>query len=262
MYETSGLEYTSRKTLWTLNDSGSEPVLYQIGVNGSIIRTLRISNTKNIDWEELAQDEEGNFYIGDFGNNSHKRENLRIIKISNPDFITSDNVKAEIIDFKYSDQVEFPPPSSEKNFDMEAMIVFGDSIFLFSKNWTNPFNGYTKLYRLPKSAGKYTAELIDSFYAGSGSKYRFWITAADISHDNKYLVLLSSDRLWIFYDFIGSDFFSGKFKMIKMSSNSQKEAICFISNYEIYITDERFRFFSGGKLYYLDLSQIIEHIGD
>ena len=41
------------------------------------VRTIKIDNAKNDDWEELAEDDEF-IYIGDFGNNNGKRKNLCI----------------------------------------------------------------------------------------------------------------------------------------------------------------------------------------
>ena len=54
--ETSGLVYWKKK-IWTHNDSGGEPAVYQLNrETGSIERTIIINNAINVDWEDIAQD--------------------------------------------------------------------------------------------------------------------------------------------------------------------------------------------------------------
>src|SRR5690606_2488100 len=136
--ESSGLQSYQNGFVWTHNDSGSEPVLYQIDTTGKINKFITITNATNYDWEDLAKDAEGNMYIGDFGNNQNKRKNLQIYKISNPENAPSDRSKAEVIEYYYPDQNTFPPSPSTRNFDVEAMIVYKEHIYLFSKNSTEP----------------------------------------------------------------------------------------------------------------------------
>lgn len=62
---------------WLINDSGNDPIIYKLDHTGNIIHSIYIKG-KNIDWEDLTKDDEGNIYIGDFGNNKNKRVNLKI----------------------------------------------------------------------------------------------------------------------------------------------------------------------------------------
>jgi len=71
---------------------------------GNIKRSINISNAKNIDWEDLTQDDFGHFFIGDFGNNNNKRNDLTIYKIENPIDIKTTETEAEVIRFKFNDQ--------------------------------------------------------------------------------------------------------------------------------------------------------------
>ncbi|MEL7534095.1 MAG: hypothetical protein AAFN10_22495, partial [Bacteroidota bacterium] len=73
--ETSGLAANGSNKVWTHNDSGGQNKLYEIDTMGNITRTLTILNATLVDWEEMAQDDQGNFYIGDFGNNGNARNN-------------------------------------------------------------------------------------------------------------------------------------------------------------------------------------------
>jgi WD40 repeat protein len=247
--ETSGLEITSRNQLWTMVDD-QNTTLYGIDSVGKINRAIYLNNN-NVEWEDLAQDDEGNIYIGDFGNNRNNRKNCKIYKIPAPDSIKEKIITADIILYTYPDQKEFPPVASKLNFDMEAMVYFDHYIYLFSKNRTKPFTGYTKMYRVPASPGTYVAELMDSVNLGPGHMYQTWVTSADISPDKKTLALLTHDKVWLFHCFPGNNFFKGTKKTLQLSHFSQKEGICFKSNHELYVTDEVTQNILGGSLYRL-----------
>lgn len=250
--ETSGLAITPAGKLWSHNDSGNDPNIYQISSGGSILRTLHIDNAQNVDWEDLASDDQGQIYIGDFGNNSNNRQDLKIYRIGNPDMLSGDTTSAEVISFQYANQGMFPPDPSEWNFDCEAFFWHNDSLYLFTKNRTNPFNGYTNMYRIPADTGNHTAVLVDSFFTGLGLKEQYWIGAADISPDGKRMVLLGYDKLWLFHCYAGSHFFKGGVREMSLGGLSQKEAVAFLNQSELFITDEEF-FISGKNLYKTDL---------
>lgn len=253
--ETSGIETSDPYYIWTHNDGGGAPALYKIDTFGNILKTLTIKNAANSDWEDITSD--GNHtYIGDFGNNDNTRKDLKIYKITNPDLLKGDTATAEIIRFYYPNQTGFPPDDAHKNFDAEALIYFENSLYMFSKNYTVPFSGYTYLYKIPAEPGNYAAILIDSFKTGIGYKEQWWITAADISPDGKKLALLSSDKMFVFSGFTGDDFFNGKVKTIDLGSFTQKEAIAFITNDEFYITDEYFSILGGRNLYLGNIKDI------
>lgn len=256
--EASGLVYYGNNSLWTHNDGGDLPYIYNIDTAGNIIQTKRITNATNYDWEDLAKDKEGNLYIGDFGNNKNNRQTLQIYKIPSPEKSSSDRINAELISFNYSDSIPYPLREHQMNFDMEAMVVFGQHIYLFSKNRTTPFSGFTKLYRLPLTPGTHTAQLIDSVMLDNNNMLTDWVTGADISPDNKTLALLTSTKVWLFTDFEGDNFFGGSVLQVKLPALSQKEGISFQNDTEIFICDERFQNIIGGKLYKLDISEFIQ----
>jgi hypothetical protein len=258
--ESSGLEVTNKNSIWSHNDSSGDPKLYNFDSTGTLLRTLTLLNTSNNDWEDVAIDTAGNFYIGDIGNNNNDRQDLQIYIIPSPTSIIDDTVSPQIINYTYSDQYDFPPEDSMKNFDAEAMIAFNDSLYIFSKDRSDPYSGYTKLYRLPNTAGTYVAQLVDSFYTGPGPQQVYSITSADISPNQSRLILLGYNRCWIFTDFIGSDFFSGTIKMLEFTDFSQKEGLCFITENELYITDE-LNSGIGQKLYYLNIASYYSTVG-
>lgn len=254
--ETSGIETNGKNELWSFNDSGGDPELYCFDTTGNLKRTVVIKNAVNIDWEDMTQDDKGNFYLGDFGNNNNERKDLKIYKIPNPSNLFNDTVEAEIIKFSYPDQKEFPPAKENKNFDMEAVFYYKDSLYLFSKNRTEPYSGFLRIYTLPAKAGEYSAKLIDSLYIGSGPFFADWITAADISPDQSSFVLLSNNKFWLFKIKSGVPLTKSEHTEVFLPTISQKEGICYITPNELYITDEINKD-TGGNLYFIDIKDFL-----
>jgi len=242
--ESSGLTANPDGTFWTHNDSGSKPVIYKIDTLGNILKTLYLKGATAIDYEDISQDIQGNIYVCDCGNNANNRQNLAIYKISSIDISSGlDTITPTVIHYHYMDQHLFPPSNDMRNYDCEAMVILNDSIFLFSKNRGKSM--YSKQYALPTAPGNYTARLVDSV-----KTYR-WVTGAAISPDNQTLILLSENKLNIFENFIGSNFFKGHLTKIGIPI-TQKEGVTFKNNTELYLTDEKYKGF-GGKIYYMNL---------
>lgn len=247
--ETSGLENGPNDWFWTHNDSDNPAQLFAVDSTGVIHRTVEVNGDVNTDWEELAKDDDGYLYIGNFGNNGLARTDLRIAKIPSIDTCTANAVVTELIQFSYPDQYDFPPNGTYGNFDMEAMFYHQDSLHLFSKDRSNPSTGYTKHYRLPTIGGSYTAQLVDSFQTNHSSFF-LAVTAADISENGDQMVMLSADKIWLFSNFSGTDYFGGTAASLSLNVFSQKEGICFRNGF-MYVTDEQ-SFGLGGKMYRLN----------
>jgi hypothetical protein len=254
--ESSGIEIISSKNkIWSHNDSGGNPELYELDTLGNLLRTLTIANATNVDWEELTKDSLGNIYIGDCGNNSNNRTDLKFYIVPNPDNYSSNLVNAQIINFAYPDQHYFPPANSKMNFDCEASFIFHDSLYLFSKDRSSPYTGFSKLYRLPKNAGTYIAELLDSFCFGNSSVTTNSITSADILSDGSKMVLISHEEMWVFDNFFQHKYFAATYQHYLMgTSNAYKEGVVFVNQNELYLTDEKHSS-KEGNLYRVDLSQ-------
>ena len=161
--EISGIEFDKKLRLWAINDSGDGPKLYMLNDDGSVAREVTVTNAKNIDWEDMTQNEFGHFFLGDFGNNENNRRWLTIYKIENPIDIKTDTTEAEIIKFTYPEMDGTPVEPHQKNFDLEAFIEFDHNLYLFTKNRTAPFDGITNVYKVGDHAANFNAEKIDAF---------------------------------------------------------------------------------------------------
>lgn len=168
--ETSGLLYINN-TLISHNDSDATNQLYDVDVTtGNITRTVTIANATNIDWEDITHDDTY-IYIGDFGNNTGARTDLKIYRIEIANYFASTSVTADIISFSYSNQTDFTPSPLATNFDAEGLIHYNNNLFIFSKNW---IDGKTNIYQLSKTPGTYSISIIDTIESQglvSGASY-------------------------------------------------------------------------------------------
>ena len=235
--EVSGTEVVSNsKLIWMLNDGGNKAKIYGVSKKGKIVKDISVK-AKNHDWEDLASDEKGNLYIGDFGNNESRRKNLAILKIKHKDLSSSKKIKVEKIKFYYPDQTKFPPKKKQYFYDSESFFYHKNFFYIFTKSRVKNKFGRTSLYRVPATVGNHKAEFISEF--NNGKEMDSWITSADISKDGKKVALLSPSSVLIFSDFKKDDFLSGKLTKIHLDQISQKEGITFKNNNTLLITDEK-----------------------
>ncbi|WP_245892096.1 hypothetical protein [Polaribacter glomeratus] len=247
--EVSGTEVLKNSNLiWMINDGGNKSTLYGVSKKGKIKKEIDVK-AKNTDWEDLAADEKGAIYIGNFGNNTNTRKNLRILKIDKK-YLSKKNAEVEEIEFEYEEQHDFPPKKKELFFDAEAFFYFKKHFYIFTKSRVDKEFGKTSMYKFSAKKGKQIAKLIGKF--DNGNDLESWITSADISSDGKKVVLLSQKNILVFTDFKGDNFLSGKVKRIELQNASQKEGICFKDNTTLLITDEKSRG-EGGNLYELKI---------
>ncbi len=134
--ESSGVIFFDNRLI-SHNDSGNENILYELDpATGEITRTITITS----------------IYIGDIGNNNGNRTDLKIYKINKNDYLDTTHVLAEIINFNYADQLDFPSNPNNTEWDAEALFTLDTTLILLTKNWVT---GLSKAYPIPKMSGDY-----------------------------------------------------------------------------------------------------------
>lgn len=220
--EISAIEIVPSSNLyWVIEDSGNANKIYGLDSKGKIIKDILISNAKNVDWEDLTTDKQGNIYIGDFGNNSKNRGFLVIYKVAN---IT------KTVNHTTAEAIHFQLPKGKKAKDFEAFFLWKNHFYLFSKEAKK-----SNLFKIPNKEGYHQAEFISEYHF---EKKKTKITSADISDDGKTIVLLTSNKLFTLTDYKEENFFSGKLNTFSLNHDSQKEGVCFKNISKILITDE------------------------
>ncbi|MCX2738848.1 hypothetical protein [Pontibacter anaerobius] len=228
--ESSGVAVMAKGEYLTHNDAGNGPHLYKLDEKGKLLETIKLK-LPNVDWEDLAQDKDGNVYIADTGNNDNSRRELAVYKVNQ-----EQPEQVQAIRFTYEDQKEYPPKKKDRNFDSEALFWSNGKLYIVSKDRGQ---GQTaKIYQLPDEAGTYKAKLIGSH------KLKAQVTGAAISPDGETVALLSEEVLHLFRDFDSVEkFYEGKYEKRPLKGAGQTEAVAFEDDQVLIITSE------GGSLY-------------
>lgn len=175
--ETSGLNIFNGK-LYTFNDSGNTPEIFELNPkSGEILQNFTVK-AENKDWEALANDGK-NFYIGDFGNNSGTRKDLKIYRVPfSENTIVKDSLK--VISFEYPEQKDFSAKNRSTDFDAEAMIFLNGKIHLFTKEWASKSTAHYVID--PQNSEKQEAIKLEAF------KTNFLVTDASYFEGKLYLI--------------------------------------------------------------------------
>lgn len=220
--ETSGL-LNDQGHLWTHNDRGGCNCLYAVENNARAKRKQwHLRGVDNLDWEDLASD--GTYvYIADIGNNAVPlRSSLAIHRIPldalrrggpranwENDDVVSSSVNCFFDLFTCSDRTEIETmtlsyhgtkatnDSIGNHNDFESLVVIGQDIFVFSKNWrgtkSSPNDHKTQIHTAPLSGFSSTAPVLLTKTA-DGISTKGLVTSADYDAATKQLVLVGTEQ--------------------------------------------------------------------
>ena len=184
--ESSGVVESRKRPgiYWTHNDHGSRPAIFAVGRNGDCINRFLI-DAPNHDWEDIAFDEQGRLYIGDIGDNEHKRPLLYVYRLPEPD-PRGPSVKDPLpIERRWQLRCPTDP------LNCEALFIWQGYGYLISKMHKQHPAG---LYRFSLDAPDEPATLE---HLGHLS-IRDQVTAADIRGDGKLLAVLTYAGLYVY----------------------------------------------------------------
>lgn len=247
---------------WVHNDSGDKPRIFPIKLDGTVVKPpyedtfwvndavtgksewpgLEIAGASNIDWEDIARDGD-TLYIADMGNNGNARRDLGIYVVPEPNPTATGIVRAlKFLPIRYPDQDAFPP--KDWFFDCEAIFIYRGKVHFVTKhrkngNFAIPDVG-AKLYRLDSQFTDRPNVLrkLDEVKDLGG-----WVTAADVSPNGQTLAVLTQApvaSVW-FFDIrrSGDRLLSGPSRRIVMTGAKQAEAIAFIDDRTVVVTNEQ-----------------------
>src|SRR5699024_404611 len=103
-------------------------------------------------------------------------------------------------------------------------------------------------------SGHHHAQLIKTITTCS-DYHNCAITSAAISPDGSKFLLLSHSKVWLFENYSKDDITNGKMVELDLNHYSQKEAVCFKNNDELFIADEKVKK-TGGNLYEFNLTSL------
>ena len=133
--------------LWTCNDHGTLRLRAVDTLKASIDSVIDLG-VSVYDLEEVTLDDRY-IYFGDFGDNNGVRNDLRILRLSLAN-LRARRFRFDTIRFSYPDR----STAMARNFDCEAFIAAGDSLYLFTKQWLSQGS---VCYSLPAVPGTHVA---------------------------------------------------------------------------------------------------------
>ena len=204
---------------WTLNDSGNPASLYATKLNGELIQEIAVKGSRNFDWEALGIDEKNQLWIGEIGNNSRLRFDLKVVVVAEPNPFTE--TAAEVI-------ASYPYRYPNENVDAEGLFIVAGIPYIVSKE-----SGRAVLYRFPtlEADTKQVLERVGEFV---GAKL---VTGAGVSENGTRLAVCTYDALWVYRGTAGD-----LAKMIQstpwaLPHSFYGEAICFDGD-DLVLTNE------------------------
>ena len=204
---------------WTLNDSGNPATLYATKLNGELIQEIGVKGSGNFDWEALGIDDKNQLWIGEIGNNSRLRFDLKVVVVVEPNPFTE--TEAEVI-------ASYPYRYPNENVDAEGLFIVEGIPYIVSKE-----RDRAVLYRFPALQTD-TKQVLDRVGEFAEAKL---VTGAGVSEDGTRLAVCTYDALWVYRGTVGD-----LAKMIQgtpwhLPHNFYGEAVCF-DGYNLVLTNE------------------------
>lgn len=265
--EMSGISKSRRfdDVYWIHNDSGDSARLFAINGNGEVIFPsflsqnyhgtdtedgkqpwpgLAVEVAANIDWEDIAVDEEM-IYVAEMGNNGNARRDLGVYVIPEPNPRAVAHTRAlKFVPVRYPEQKSFP--AEQWHYDVEGMFVFQEKLYFLTKHRqrgkASGWEAGTKLYRLDSMK---TDEFNVLTRVDTHDQISL-VTGADLSPDGEHLVVLCYTQLWVFERPVSGDaWLSAPSRMIslRLEQTKQAEAVTWRDNRTIIIGNEESELF-------------------
>jgi hypothetical protein len=182
--EASGIVKSRRyaDVFWVHNDSGNPPLLFAIRGDGRIVRQFRLA-IPNIDWEDIAIDDQGHLYLGDIGNNLGRLPLRVIYRIDEPDPSSPADKPVS------ASAVTVYSLPKENWFDAESLFYHRGSAYLLAKYRDGR---ESELFAVPLEPPSPLARPAKPRLIGRLQRFTEPATGADLSADGTLLAVCST----------------------------------------------------------------------
>lgn len=173
---------------WVHNDSGNPPRLFAIRREGTLVREFRV-NVPNVDWEDIASDDQGHLYIGDTGNNDGVLPLRVIYRVKEPDPAQDlpDGVPVEsAVYYRFR---------RKEAFDCEGLAIDDNRAYLVAKTHDKRD---AEVYTLPLDPPAPLLNPAVPERAGTLKGFTDPATGADLTRDGRILAVSAHDGVGLY----------------------------------------------------------------
>lgn len=210
--EASGIAASRRRAdiLWVINDSGNEPLIYAVGLDGSDRGHVPIRNARNQDWEDLAAfvyNRTAFLLIADCGDNENRRKSCFLYIIEEPRVGPAGIVEKSPQEWSW--RIEYVYADGPRDCEGVAVDMHRREILLLTKRTDPPVlyslpltftqsdtvqkaRPVTKVGGIPKPTTEDLRE--DPLYG----RFRSQPTAMDLSPDGALIAILTYKQVFLF----------------------------------------------------------------
>jgi hypothetical protein len=166
---------------WSICDSGNAAAIYALTREGKLLAAFPVDAT-NVDWEDLATDDEGHLYIAETGNNEHRRRPAIVYRVDEPDPAKPDRGGENPLPLPVTKtwRLSFPEAT-----DCEALFIHSGRGYLIPKLLKAQ---QPTLFWFPLEGNGADAEKLTPV---GPLPVRTPVTAAGVSPDGKWLAILT-----------------------------------------------------------------------
>lgn len=226
------------EVLWVINDSGNDPVLYAVGIDGADLGTFRVEGADNYDWEALASFElqdTAYLLIADVGDNWEQRKTSSLYVVEEP-AITNKIGLSNDTAVSILWRIRFTYEDGPRDCEAVAVDAEGRRVLLMSKRGLVPM-----LYELPLKPTE--DEAIAIAHRLTMVPHFTSPTAMDLSPDGQSAVVLTNNSAYLVFrkqNENWSNAFKKQPQRLQFSKLHQQEAASFdFYGKSVYVTSEK-----------------------
>ena len=156
---------------------------------GRTLRAIPVPGASNVDWEDIARDDQGNLWIGDIGDNGCRRRSITLYKLREPDPTGATSAPPlASYHLRYPDH----DPGC-RGWDAESLLVVGGVPYVITKS------AFPVVYQASRLDPGGTATLRRIGGLGSGrTEPLLFPTGADLSGDHRRLAVTTYSTLAVY----------------------------------------------------------------
>ena len=201
--EASGLAFSATHPdfIWIINDSGGTPDIHLVNTNGTYWGKVKLRDTRNIDWEDLASfslDGKNYLLVADTGDNNSQRKSSTLYIILEPTLPELGKILDVTVPPAW--QIQFQYEGGPRDCESVAVDTKAGKIILISKR-TQPPEVYELPLGAPKNPGIQTARMIGKTLVKSMDgiiPFRDQPVGLDIAADNSLAAVVTYAGVFLF----------------------------------------------------------------